>query len=83
MVELSPRQVAAETRVFHHTAGRHSTPDLGEVHLIQRLWKVGSQASSWTQSLQGGQGGCGVAELALVLNWEAGQALNVCWKGWT
>ena len=72
--------MAAETRVFPSHCRRLSTPDLGEIHLIQRLWKVGSQASSWTQVPWWTEGGCGVAELGVVLNWGAGQAWNVCWR---
>ena len=41
---------------------------------------MGSQASSWAQVPGWTERECGVAELALVLNWEAGQALNVCWR---
>lgn len=81
MVGTEPTSGGCRDQGLSSHCRRHSTPDLGEVHLIQRLWKVGSQASSWTQVSGWTEGGCGVAELALVLNWEAGQALNVCWKG--
>ena len=37
------------------------------------------QASWWVQVPGWTEGGFGVAELALILNREAGQALNVCW----
>ena len=45
---------------------------------MQRGWRC--PQASWRVQVLGGTGwGLGVAELALVLSWEAGQALTICW----
>lgn len=61
---------------------RHSTPDLVRSTDTEAM-EGGVTGFLLDPGLRVDRGGCGVAELALVLNWEAGQGLKCVLERWT